>query len=185
MLIVVVALPGGVLEKAGTPVPLKSRPGVPLITASGQKFEHEQSNVLRSSLPNNAFARNSGTAPVDLRFPTSLQLEPEYVRVTSFTNMGVVKNDEKFIPKISGLRPDIIVRRCAPRDRVRDPARRLYWNMLRWPCLAIATKAECSTRRDAHGEWVLLGAHHSVGCRGPCLVTAPLMVPYGAGSKNR
>src|ERR1700757_3558907 len=55
----------GELEKAGIPVPLKSRPGVQLITASGREFEYEQYNVLCSSLPNNVFAKNNGTAPVD------------------------------------------------------------------------------------------------------------------------
>ena len=30
------------LEKAGIPVPLKSRPGVQLITTSGREFEYEQ-----------------------------------------------------------------------------------------------------------------------------------------------
>lgn len=32
----------GDFEKAGIPVPLKSRPGVQLITASGREFEYEQ-----------------------------------------------------------------------------------------------------------------------------------------------
>lgn len=56
----------GELGKAGIPVPLKSRPGVQLITSSGREFEYQQYNVLCSSLPNNVFAKSSGTAPVDL-----------------------------------------------------------------------------------------------------------------------
>jgi hypothetical protein len=127
----------GELEKAGIPVPLKSRPGVQLITASGQKFEHEQFNVLCSSLPNNVFAKNSGTAPVDLlealsniKAPTLIlqpQIEPEDFRVTAFTNMGVSKSDEKVIPKMSGLRPDIIfadVRRETEFEILPDGTRR-------------------------------------------------------------
>ena len=106
------------LEKGGIPVPLKSRPGVQLITASGREFEYEQYNVLCSSLPNNVFAKSSGTAPVDLldalskiAKPTLIlqpQIEPETFRDNALTNIGVAKDDLKFIPKMSGLRPDII-----------------------------------------------------------------------------
>ena len=106
------------LEKAGLPVPLKSRPGVQLITASGQEFEYEQYNILCSSLPNNVFAKSSGTAPVDLSDalskitkPTLIlqpQIEPENFRDTALTNIGVAKEDLQFIPKMSGLRPDVI-----------------------------------------------------------------------------
>jgi len=106
------------LEKAGLPVPLKSRPGVQLITASGRAFEYEQYNVLCSSLPNSVFAKNNGTAPVDLAValskittPTLIlqpQIEPENFRDVALTKIGVAKDDVKFIPKMSGLRPDII-----------------------------------------------------------------------------
>jgi len=106
------------LEKAGIPVPLKSRPGVQLITTSGHEFEYEQFNVLCSSLPNNVFAKSNGTAPVDLpealskiKIPTLIlqpQIEPEDFREAAFTNIGVSKDDQKFIPRMSGLRPDVI-----------------------------------------------------------------------------
>lgn len=108
----------GELEKAGIPVPLKSRPGVQLITTSGREFEYEQYNVLCSSLPNNVFAKSSGTAPVDLSqalskitIPTLIlqpQIEPESFREIALSNIGVAKDDQKFIPKISGLRPDVV-----------------------------------------------------------------------------
>jgi hypothetical protein len=106
------------LEKAGLPVPLKSRPGVQLITASGQNFEYEQYNVLCSSLPNNVFAKSNGAAAVDLKDalskvnqPTLIlqpQIEPESFRDQVLTNIGVSKDDLKFIPRMSGLRPDVI-----------------------------------------------------------------------------
>ena len=106
------------LEKAGLPAPLKSRPGVQLITASGRNFEYEQYNVLCSSLPNNVFAKSNGTATVDLKEalskvtkPTLIlqpQIEPESFRDQVLTNIGVAKDDLKFIPRMSGLRPDII-----------------------------------------------------------------------------
>jgi hypothetical protein len=108
----------GELEKAGIPVPLKSRPGVQLITTSGREFEFEQYNVLCSSLPNNVFAKSSGTAPVNLSealskiaTPTLIlqpQIEPETFREIALKNIGVAKDSQKFIPKMSGLRPDII-----------------------------------------------------------------------------
>ena len=106
------------LEKAGLPVPLKSRPGVQLITASGRAFEYEQFNVLCSALPNNVFAKNSGAGSVDLlealsKITTATlilqpQIEPEQFRDIALTNIGVSKDDQKFIPKMSGLRPDIV-----------------------------------------------------------------------------
>lgn len=40
------------LKAAGIPIPLKSRPGVQLITASGKEFEFEQYDQLITSLPN-------------------------------------------------------------------------------------------------------------------------------------
>lgn len=108
----------GALEKASIPVPLKSRPGVQLITTSGREFEYEQYNVLCSSLPNNVFAKSSGTAPVDLSqalskitIPTLIlqpQIEPEDFREIALSNIGVAKDDQKFIPKMSGLRPDVV-----------------------------------------------------------------------------
>src|SRR5262249_48450084 len=89
----------GALEKAGIPVPLKSRPGVQLITTSGREFEYEQFNVLCSSLPNNVFEKSNGTAPVDLsealsKITTSTlilqpQIEPEDFREAALTNIGV------------------------------------------------------------------------------------------------
>ena len=106
------------LEKAAIPVPLKSRPGVQLITTSGREFEYEQYNVLCSSLPNNVFAKNGGAAPVDLSealakvaVPTLIlqpQIEPEAFREIALSNIGVSKENQKFIPKMSGLRPDVI-----------------------------------------------------------------------------
>jgi hypothetical protein len=127
----------GELEKAGIPVPLKSRPGVQLITTSGREFEYEQYNVLCSSLPNNVFAKNSGTAPVDLSqalskitIPTLIlqpQIEPESFREIALSNIGVAKDDQKFIPKMSGLRPDVIfadVRREIEYEILQDGTRR-------------------------------------------------------------
>lgn len=106
------------LEKAGIPVPLKSRPGVQLITTSGREFEYEQYNVLCSSLPNNVFAKNSGATPVNLSealtkttVPMLIlqpQFEPESFREIALLNIGVTKDNQKFIPKMSGLRPDVV-----------------------------------------------------------------------------
>lgn len=108
----------GELAKAGIPIPLKSRPGVQLITASGREFEYEQYNVLCSSLPSNVFAKSSGTATVDLKEalskisdPTLIlqpQIEPEQFRESALLNIGVAKENLKFIPRMSGLRPDVV-----------------------------------------------------------------------------
>jgi hypothetical protein len=108
----------GELIKAGLPVPLKSRPGVQLITNSGREFEYEQYNVLCSSLPNNVYAKSNGTAPVKLdealskvTKPTLIlqpQISPESFRTTVLTNLGVSKEHLGHIPTMSGLRPDIV-----------------------------------------------------------------------------
>lgn len=106
------------LSKAGLPVPLKSRPGVQLITASGREFEYEQYNILCSSLPNHTYAKSNGTGSVPLAEalskivkPTLIlqpQFEPEKFRDYVLTNIGVAKDDLQYIPPMSGLRPDIV-----------------------------------------------------------------------------
>src|SRR5262249_31570100 len=108
-----------VLEKAGLPIPLKSRPSVALITQSGRNFEYEQYSILCSSLPNIVIAKNDGTAPVDLAdalskatSPTIIiqpEIEPESFRDTALPNIGVAAEDLKYIPPLSGQRPDIVL----------------------------------------------------------------------------
>lgn len=55
------------------------------------------------------------------------QIEPEGFREIAFTNMGVAKGSQKFIPKMSGLRPDVIfadVRRETEFEILPDGTRR-------------------------------------------------------------
>ena len=62
--------------------------------------------------------QGSGTASVSLtealskiKIPTLIlqpQIEPETFRESVLTNIGMTSNDKKFIPKMSGLRPDVI-----------------------------------------------------------------------------
>lgn len=106
------------LESAGIPVPLKSRPGVQLITASGREFEYEQYDILCASLPNNVIAKSSGRAELDLsdalnsiKQPTLILqpgIEPEKFRHIALPKIGVKKDDLPFIPRLIGLRPDIV-----------------------------------------------------------------------------
>lgn len=106
------------LEAAGIPVPLKSRPGVQLITASSREFEYEQYDVLITALPSNVIHKSNGRANVDLKSslksvvePTLIlqpELEPETFRKLVLSNLGVADNNLAFIPQLAGLRPDII-----------------------------------------------------------------------------
>ncbi len=106
------------LTGAGIPVPLKSRPGVQLITASGTQFEYEQFDHLINALPNSVISENSGRAPVDLLAalqtvvtPTLIlqpAIEPEEFRKVALANIGVSPDALALIPQLSGLRPDIV-----------------------------------------------------------------------------
>ena len=87
------------LAAASIPIPLKSRPGVQLITASGQQFEYEQYDQLVSSIPSHVVHKNNGRAPLDLGesldaldAPALLlqpQIEPEEFREFAFGNLGI------------------------------------------------------------------------------------------------
>lgn len=107
------------LAAAGIPVPLKSRPGVQLVTNSGRDFEYEQFDILINALPNNVFHKSNGRAEVDLAVAlksvkdTLLILQPaleaEKFRDFALPNFGVSKAGMTFIPELAGLRPDIVL----------------------------------------------------------------------------
>jgi hypothetical protein len=106
------------LEAAGIPVPLKSRPGVQLITASGRDFEYEQFDILTTVLPNHVVHENNGRANVNLNSALDItsgpalilqpEIEPELFRDFALANIGLHAKDASMIPQLSGLRPDII-----------------------------------------------------------------------------
>ncbi|WP_338832659.1 DEAD/DEAH box helicase [Bradyrhizobium sp. 27S5] len=107
-----------VLAAAGIPIPLKSRPGVQFITASGVAFENEQYDILATALPNHVTHADSGKKPVPLKAalaavkkPTLIlqpAFEPQQFRDAFFTNIGVPPKHAAIIPAFKGLRPDII-----------------------------------------------------------------------------
>lgn len=126
------------LSAAGIPVPLKSRPGVQLITASGREFEYEQFDILIAALPNNVIHKTNGRANVDivksltgLSKPTLIlqpELEPEDFRNVALPNLGVSKANLAFIPPMAGLRPDVVLadqRRVVEFEILPDGSRRL------------------------------------------------------------
>jgi len=106
------------LSTAGIPVPLKSRPGVQMITASGVAFELEQYDVLISALPAHVIHSNGGKDGIELdtalkavskpAFILQPKLEPQEFRDTALKNLGVQKSDLNLIPRLAGLRPDVI-----------------------------------------------------------------------------
>jgi hypothetical protein len=104
------------LGAAGFPIPLKSRPGVQLITTSGREFEYQQFDFLISSIPNHVVHKANGHANVDLGpglkglkgpiFILQPQIEPEEFRDAGFKSLGVSDQESKDIPELSGQRPD-------------------------------------------------------------------------------
>lgn len=106
------------LSAAGIPVPLKSRPGVQMITASGVAFEQEQYDALISALPSHVIHSNNGKDGIELgkalktvskpAFILQPKLEPQEFRDTALKNLGVQKPDLNLIPRLAGLRPDVI-----------------------------------------------------------------------------
>jgi len=126
------------LSAAGIPVPLKTRPGVQLITASGREFEYDQFDILITALPNNVIHKSNGRANVDiaksltgLTKPTLIlqpELEPEHFRDVALPNLGVSKANLAFIPQLAGLRPDVVLadqRRAVEYEILPDGSRRL------------------------------------------------------------
>ena len=106
------------LEAAGIPAPLKSRPGVQFVTASGREFEYEQFDTLIAALPAYVIHKSSGRTQIDLaealanlNGPTLIlqpQIEPEQYRSHSLSSLGVNPAHIGLIPPLSGLRPDIV-----------------------------------------------------------------------------
>jgi hypothetical protein len=106
------------LKAAGIPIPLKSRPGVQLITNSGIEFEYQQYDSLINSIPGNVIHKSNGRASVDLsaalmavKAPTFIlqpQIEPQNFRDTAFKNLGVSDQNKVHIPELAGLRPDVL-----------------------------------------------------------------------------
>ncbi len=106
------------LKAAGIPIPLKSRPGVQLITNSGIEFEYQQYDTLVSTIPGNVIHKNNGRGHVDLSpalkavkapsFILQPRIEPEEFRDFAFSNLGVSDQNKTYIPELAGLRPDVL-----------------------------------------------------------------------------
>lgn len=107
------------LDAAGIPIPLKSRPGVQIITASGHEFEYEQFDLLINALPNRVVHKNAGRAGIELSEALSKanaqtlilqpELEPEKFRDYALSKIGVSPPNATTIPPLAGLRPDVIL----------------------------------------------------------------------------
>ncbi len=106
------------LKAAGLPIPLKSRPGVQLITEAGREFEYQQYDQLIEAIPSYVVHKSGGTAPISLEValqglqaPALIlqpQIEPQQFRQQAFDQLGVPKDSQAHIPRLSGLRPDIL-----------------------------------------------------------------------------
>ena len=105
------------LAAAGIPVPLKSRPGVELITNSGREFEYEQYAALINAIPGNVLHNLNGRGPVDL----AVALKAVAPRRSFYSHRSSPKTSEilpsrptvqdqkkAHIPELAGLRPDVL-----------------------------------------------------------------------------
>lgn len=105
------------IEAAGLSVPLKSRPGVQIITKAGNDFERGQYEMLVRELPGNVVFEPSFN-DVDLLKTLSAHvantliiqpaIEPETFRDTVLGNLGLSHSEQSLIPPLSGMRPDLI-----------------------------------------------------------------------------
>lgn len=105
------------LKAAGLPVPLKTRPNVQLVTKSGRDFELEQFDTLVRAIPDHVIHANK-YAPVDLTkalleppvpcFVLQPAIEPQDFRDIALDNLGLNKSEKSCVPKLSGLRPDVL-----------------------------------------------------------------------------
>jgi hypothetical protein len=103
---------------AGIPVPLKSRPGVQIITKSGREFEFEQYDQLIRAIPNNVLHESNGKAPTNLIqalnratdscFILQPAIEPENFRETALGNIDLDASEKSLIPPLAGLKPDAL-----------------------------------------------------------------------------
>lgn len=107
------------LQAAGIPVPLKSRPGVQLITTSGREFEIEQFDELHRAIPDHVIC-NERYAPINMNtaltqaasktssFILQPAFEPESFRDVALSNLGLTVAEIQLIPRLAGLRPDVL-----------------------------------------------------------------------------
>lgn len=106
------------LSAAGIPVPLKSRPGVQLITGAGREFEWDQFDQLINSFPGMVAHQSNGRTEIDLlkalitaKDPTFIlqpTFEPEKFRNSVLDNLGLSNAQKQTIPVLTGLRPDVV-----------------------------------------------------------------------------
>lgn len=107
------------LEAAGLAVPLKSRPGVQIITKAGNNFERSQYEMLVREFPNNVIYEPSfkdidlltqlSSQPANIdKFIIQPAIEPQLFRNFILTNLGLTESEQYLIPVLSGMRPDLI-----------------------------------------------------------------------------
>lgn len=106
------------LSKAGVPIPLKSRPGVQLITKSGHNFEYEQYDTLIRTIPEFIVHKGNGRTEIDPiqalksaptpSFILQPEIKPQSFRDIVLGNLGLGKAKQAAIPELSGLRPDVL-----------------------------------------------------------------------------
>ncbi len=106
------------LQAASIPIPLKSRPGVQLITTSGKDFEYEQYDHLTTALPQYVIHESNGRTKIDpqkalasVKGPALIiqpNIEPQKFRSTALENLGLLPNEQNLVPELAGLIPDIL-----------------------------------------------------------------------------
>jgi hypothetical protein len=102
----------------GVPAPLKSRPNVQLVKGAGQTFETEQYKMLQSRLGTHAHY-SASFGPLDLANALTTAASPSAciqpsINVESFRsgllgNLGLTATEQSLIPKLSGIRPDLVL----------------------------------------------------------------------------
>lgn len=106
------------LQAAGIPIPLKSRPGVQLITNSGKEFEYEQYDQLILALPQHVIHESNGRTKIDplkalaaVKGPAFIlqpNIEPQKFRSVALGNLKLSQSTQNLIPELAGLIPDAL-----------------------------------------------------------------------------
>lgn len=116
-----------VLQGAGLPEPMPARPGVGVLQGEGKTFEEQRNDKLIAAFGASViYANGSGNQPKQEALVTLLasaagspslllqgKIEPRKFQARILTNLGLSAPQQKLIPQMDGLIPDIVI--------VRDP----------------------------------------------------------------
>ena len=125
-----------ILADGGLPEPMPARPGVGLLQSEGRTFEEQRNDKLIAAFgPSVIYAKGAKSQPTQAPLDSLLnsvaglpafllqgKIEPGKFQSRALTNLGMAPAQQKLIPPMDGLIPDIvIVRNARPEDEEVTP----------------------------------------------------------------